>query len=108
MSHITGGGLAANLARVLPASVSVRLDRATWTPAPVFGLVGRLGGVAQSDLDLALNMGVGMVALVAPDSADEAIRLLGEHGVDAWIAGEVADAGVHGEGGTVSLVGEHV
>ncbi|MET0467246.1 MAG: phosphoribosylformylglycinamidine cyclo-ligase [Aeromicrobium sp.] len=104
MSHITGGGLAANLARVVPPTVSVRVDRSTWTPQPVFGLVGRLGDVAQADLDLALNMGVGMVALVAPDAADAALRLLAEHGVDAWIAGDVAAAGTHGEGGTVTLV----
>ena len=107
MSHITGGGLAANLARVLPPTVSVRLDRASWTPPAVFGLVGELGGVAQADLDLALNMGVGMVALVAPDAVDAALRLLAEHGVDAWILGEVADAGVHGEGGAVTLSGVH-
>ncbi len=104
MSHITGGGLAANLARVLPDSVSVRMDRSTWTPQPIFGLVGSVGGVAQEDLDLALNMGVGMVAIVAPDSADAAVRLLAERGVDAWIAGDAAGAGVHGDGGTVNLV----
>ena len=107
MSHITGGGLAANLARVVPETVSVRVDRSTWTPHPVFGLVGSLGGVAQADLDQALNMGVGMVALVAPDAADAAIRLLAERGVDAWIAGDVAAAGVHGDGGTVTLSGSH-
>ena len=43
-SHVTGGGLAANLARVLPADVHVVVDRGTWTPHPVFGLVGDLGG----------------------------------------------------------------
>jgi len=103
MSHVTGGGLAANLERVLPDTVSVRLDRTTWTPAPVFSLVGELGGVAQADLDQALNMGVGMVAIVAPEAADAAVRLLGEHGVDAWIAGEVGAAGAHGPAGSVTL-----
>jgi phosphoribosylformylglycinamidine cyclo-ligase len=107
MSHITGGGLAANLARVVPDTVSVRIDRSTWSPHPVFGLVGSLGSVAQADLDQALNMGVGMVALVAPDAADAAVRLLAERGFDAWIAGEVAAAGVHGDGGTVTLSGSH-
>ena len=107
MSHITGGGLAANLTRVVPPTVSVRIDRSTWAPQPVFGLVGDLGDVAQADLDLALNMGVGMVALVAPDAADAALRLLGDHGVDAWIAGDVQGAGVHGDGGTVTLDGSH-
>ncbi|WP_332644135.1 phosphoribosylformylglycinamidine cyclo-ligase [Aeromicrobium sp.] len=104
MSHITGGGLAANLARVLPDSVSVRFERSSWTPQPIFDLVGSVGGVAQADLDLALNMGVGMVAIVAPDAADAAIRLLAERGIDAWIAGDVSEAGIHGDGGTVTLV----
>ncbi len=104
MSHITGGGLAANLERVLPDSVSVRIDQSTWTPAPVFSLVGELGGVSAEDLGQALNMGVGMVAVVAADAADEAVRVLRELSVDAWIAGEAAAAGVHGAPGSVTLV----
>ena len=103
MSHITGGGLAANLARVVPSTVSVRVDRSTWSPQPVFGLVGELGSVAQADLEQALNMGVGMIALVAPEAADEAVRLLTEKGVPSGIAGDVAEAGIHGAGGTVTL-----
>ncbi len=103
MSHITGGGLAANLERVLPDSVSVRLDGSSWTPAPVFTLVGELGGVSEQDLGQALNMGVGMVALVAADAADEALRVLNEHKIESWIAGEVAEAGIHGSGGSVNL-----
>ncbi|WP_026874428.1 phosphoribosylformylglycinamidine cyclo-ligase [Jiangella gansuensis] len=89
MSHVTGGGLAANLARVLPETVSARLDRATWAPKPVFRMVGELGGVAESELERTLNMGVGMVAVVSADAADAAVRLLTERGVDAWVAGEV-------------------
>lgn len=104
MSHITGGGLAANLARVLPDTVSVRLDRSSWTPPPIFELVGSVGGVSQADLDLALNMGVGMVAIVAPDAVDAGLRLLADRGIDAWIAGDVSEAGIHGDGGAVTLV----
>jgi phosphoribosylformylglycinamidine cyclo-ligase len=107
MSHVTGGGLAANLARVVPDDVSVRVDRSTWTLPPVFSLVADVGDVAQPDLEQALNIGVGMVAVVAPESADDAVHLLGEHGVDTWIAGDVAAAGVHGAGGAVTLTGAH-
>lgn len=103
MSHITGGGLAANLERVVPETVSVRLERDSWTPPPVFTVVGELGDVAQADLDQALNMGVGMVAVVAPDVADAAVELLSRHDVDSWIIGEVGPAGRHGAGGTVTL-----
>ena len=107
MSHITGGGLAANLARVLPGSVSVTVDRSTWTPQPIFGMVAELGGVERPALEQALNMGVGMIALVAADAADAATRLLGEYGVDAWVAGQVAAAGEHGAGGSVTMVNDH-
>lgn len=109
MSHITGGGLAANLERVLPVELAVTIERRTWTPAPVFDLVRRVGGVSQPDLEATLNCGVGMVALTDPADADAAIAVLGEHGVRAWIAGEVtADLGGDtARGGRVELVGQH-
>ncbi|MGZ5366126.1 phosphoribosylformylglycinamidine cyclo-ligase [Aeromicrobium sp.] len=108
MSHITGGGLAANLARVVPDSVSVRVDRSTWVQHAVFKLVAELGGVARADLEQAFNMGVGMIALVAPEDADNAVRLLGDKGVPSWIAGDVAQAGIHGAGGSVTLDNDYV
>ena len=107
MSHVTGGGLAANLERVIPETVSVRIDRTTWTPQPVFGLVQELGSVSQADIEKTLNMGVGMVALVAAADADAAVALLESQGVPSWICGEVGEVGTHGEGGTVTLTGSH-
>ncbi|MEA4945377.1 MAG: phosphoribosylformylglycinamidine cyclo-ligase [Propionicimonas sp.] len=104
MSHITGGGLANNLARVIPAGVEVVLDRASWAPAPIFGLVQRLGGVSQPDLEATLNMGVGMVVLLPEASVEDARRVLASEGVQSWVAGEaVAAAGT----GSVRLVGSH-
>jgi phosphoribosylformylglycinamidine cyclo-ligase len=107
MAHVTGGGLAANLARVLPTGVQVRIDRATWTPQPIFGLVGGLGSVARDDLERTLNMGIGMVALCDPDIADEAVRQLADSGVEAWLCGETVRAGSSDEPGSASLFGEH-
>jgi phosphoribosylformylglycinamidine cyclo-ligase len=105
MSHVTGGGLAANLARVLPVELTATVDRSTWTPAPVFDLVRRVGAVPMPDLEMTLNCGVGMVALVAPDAADRAVEVLAGHDVRAWVAGEVSPA--EGSGGTVQLAGSH-
>jgi len=107
MSHVTGGGLAANLERVVPAEVSVRVDRSTWTRPAIFDLVAEAGGVTQPALEQALNVGVGMIALVPAAEADAAVTALTDSGVDAWIAGEVGAAGAHGAGGTVSLTGRH-
>lgn len=102
MAHVTGGGLAANLARVLPPGLGVKLDRGTWAPAPVFGLVGAVGGVEPAELERTLNMGVGMVALVPPASADAAIESLRAAQVPAWVGGEVSAS----DGG-VTLVGRY-
>ena len=102
MAHITGGGLAANLARVLPATVSAVVDRATWSPAPVFGLVQRVGDVELAELEATLNLGVGMVAVVSRDDTDAALRLLSTAGVEAWACGEVTAE----PGGAVRLEGD--
>ena len=101
-SHVTGGGLAANLARVLPAHLAATLDRSTWQPQPVFGLVQGRGKVEQAEMERTFNMGVGMVALVAPGDVDRALALLTARHVPAWVVGTV---GV-GEG-TVTLQGTH-
>ncbi len=105
MSHITGGGLAANLERVLPVELAATIDRATWTPQPVFDLVRRVGEVPQPDLEMTLNCGVGMVALTHPEDAAAAVAVLAEHGIRAWVAGEVTPAA--DRGGAVELVHQH-
>jgi phosphoribosylformylglycinamidine cyclo-ligase len=90
---------------VLPHEVSVSLDRSTWTPAPVFDVVRRVGRLSQDDLEATLNCGVGMVALVPADDVDRAITTLADHDVTAWVAGEVSlddDAG-----GLVQMTGQH-
>ena len=106
MSHVTGGGLASNLARVIPDSCQVQIDRTTWRPAPIFRFLQQLGDVSQSDLEATFNMGVGMVAVVSPDSVDEAVALLAGRGLHCWICGSVGPARPGG-GGTVSLRGDY-
>ncbi len=105
MSHVTGGGLAANLARVMPEELMATIERGTWTPQPIFDLVRQVGSVPQPDLEATLNCGVGMVALVPPSGMDRAIDLLEQVGIRAWVAGEV---GVDPEqSGRVVLEGQH-
>ncbi len=88
-SHVTGGGLAANLARVLPQGLMATVDRGTWSLPAVFSLVGQLGRVPLEDLERTLNLGVGMVAVVDPAAADEALTRLNARGLTSWVAGTV-------------------
>ncbi|MHB1594706.1 MAG: phosphoribosylformylglycinamidine cyclo-ligase [Streptosporangiaceae bacterium] len=101
-AHITGGGLAANLARVLPAGADAVLDRGTWTPPPVFGLLAGHGRVEAEELERVFNQGVGMAAVVSSDAADAAIALLAGRGLAAWPLGTVIEGS-----GQARLVGRH-
>lgn len=90
-SHVTGGGLAANLARVLPHGLMATVDRSTWSWPAVFSVIAELGGVPQADLERTLNLGAGMVAVVAPEKADEAVAHLNASGQSAWVMGEIRE-----------------
>jgi phosphoribosylformylglycinamidine cyclo-ligase len=112
LAHVTGGGLAANLARVLTADLHADLDRSTWDVPPVFGLVMGLG-VERAEAERTFNMGIGMLAVVPADRADDAQALLTERAVPSWVCGEVrprregefGDAAAKGgSGGSVALV----
>lgn len=123
LSHVTGGGLAANLARVMPRGLAARIDRARWEPGAVFSQVARWGSVPQLDLEGTLNMGIGMVAVVGADQADATLAVLAERGLDARVIGEVVGeetlpepgsplesvvSGAKGVvGGAVMLAGQH-
>ena len=103
LSHVTGGGLANNLERVLPKTVGVEIDRSTWTPQPIFDLVRSTGDVALADLEMTLNCGVGMVALLPAEDVDAAIATLARYDISAWVAGRVTDTA----GGVVNLSGAY-
>lgn len=104
-SHVTGGGLAANLARVIPDGLHATVDRSTWTPDAVFDVVGKAGNVERLELEKTLNMGVGMIAVVPAESADAALTTLSDRGVRAWVAGAITERGDHTTG--AALTGDY-
>jgi phosphoribosylformylglycinamidine cyclo-ligase len=101
-AHITGGGLAGNVARILPDNVDAVLDRATWSPQPIFELVRSLGDVSRAELELTFNLGVGMVAVVPGWRAQDALDVAAARGVPAWQLGEVVAGS-----GRVTLRGDY-
>ncbi|CAB0709728.1 phosphoribosylformylglycinamidine cyclo-ligase [Corynebacterium diphtheriae] len=103
--HVTGGGLAGNLARVIPEGLTAELSRATWTPGQIFRTIETIGQVPQVEMEKTFNMGVGMVAVVAPKDRDRALAILTARHIDAWELGTVR--ATEGEEPSVILTGNH-
>ncbi len=117
LSHVTGGGIAANLARVLPQGSWVELDRSSWSPQPVFRVLAELSEATLESTEGTWNLGIGMIAVVAPDRAEAVAAALSADGIPAWVAGTVSmqqreldgfEQGAKGvDGGAVRLVGQY-
>ena len=101
-AHITGGGLAGNLTRVLPPGADAVLHRGTWQPPTIFGVLARVGAVPPAEMERVFNMGVGMTAVVSRSSTDEALGVLISRGVTAWVLGEIVPGT-----GEAQLTGTH-
>jgi len=117
LTHVTGGGIAANLARVLPTGSWVELDRSTWNPQPVFRVLAGWGGLDLVDTEGTWNLGIGMMAVADAATASTLTHALTAAGLPAWVCGRITvgardlDGFVHGskgvDGGAVRLVGNY-
>ncbi len=92
LSHITGGGLPGNLCRVIPAGLQARVKLATWPILPIFSLIQTLGNLADEEMYRTFNMGLGMVAVVAAEEADQWQAWLEAEGEKVYVVGEVGQA----------------
>ena len=92
IAHITGGGLAENLARIVPPSIQIQIDRGSWEIPAVFSWLQKLGSIEQAEMDRVFNMGVGMVLIVSPHFVDSIMHQLREHGMQSWKIGSATAA----------------
>ena len=90
--HVTGGGLAGNLERVIPAGLTAKLSRATWEPPAVFQFIQKTGEVSRAEMEKTFNMGIGMVAVVSGAERDRALAILAARHIEAWELGTVVDS----------------
>ena len=117
LSHVTGGGIAANLARVLPQGSWVEVERSTWSPPAVFRTLSDFAASTLESSEGTWNLGIGMFAVVAADAAAPAIAQLEAAGIPSWVAGTVSlgprseadwSQGAKGvDGGAVRLTGNY-
>ena len=104
--HVTGGGLAGNLERVIPEGLTAEINRATWTPAEIFRTIASFGKVSLEEMEKTFNMGVGMIAIVSPEDRDRALAMLTARHLDAWELGTVRTKKEEDTAGVI-MHGEH-
>lgn len=90
LAHITGGGLPGNVHRALPVGTCAVVHAGTWHVPSIFRFIAEAGPVDEGEMLRTFNMGLGMVAVVAPAEVPLALETLGEWGVEAMVVGEVA------------------
>ena len=100
LAHITGGGLAENVPRVVRKNCVVCIEKTSWPRPPIFELIQRLGRVDEDEMFRVFNMGIGMVAIVSPYYADSVRRILESRGETVSAIGGV----IEGDGPAVELV----
>jgi phosphoribosylformylglycinamidine cyclo-ligase len=104
-AHITGGGLANNLARVIPDRLTAVLDRRAWNPLPVFGYISSHGRISRDEMEKAFNMGIGMVAVLPAADVDRAMAMLTARHLWSVVLGTVEKSGDRTD--RVILNGDH-
>jgi phosphoribosylformylglycinamidine cyclo-ligase len=97
LAHITGGGIAGNLVRVLPDGCEAVVDPAAWKLPPLFAALQRGGNISTDEMREVFNLGVGMIAVLPGDAVAAAQRAATEAGVATWPMGEIrrGPAAVH-------------
>lgn len=97
LCHVTGGGIPGNLPRVLPDGLGATVDPASWEVPPVFTTLVAMGSLAPVDAFGTFNMGLGFLAVVAPDAVADVVERFADAGHAAAPVGRVQDDvdGVH-------------
>ena len=90
--HITGGGFTENIPRVLPEGLSFEIDHTAYPRLEIFEYLQKTANISEEDMRLTFNLGIGMVAVVAPDDVELALLALKEAGEEAYLIGHVTKA----------------
>ncbi len=78
LAHITGGGLVDNIPRLLPTGTCAQIDKSSWVPHPIFGLIQKLGNIEESEMYHVFNMGIGMAVFCSPEQTEPLLQDLPE------------------------------
>lgn len=87
-AHITGGGFIDNLPRILPPRCNARIQLGSWPVPPLFQFLQQKGRIDPAEMHQVFNMGIGMIAVVHPETAPKALRFLQRHH-PTWVIGDI-------------------
>jgi len=91
-AHITGGGLLENITRIVPQAYKVIIHKNSWPIPPVFTFLKQAGNISDEEMMKTFNNGIGMVAIVSEENAQDVVRQLDEPDERAFIIGEITNA----------------
>jgi phosphoribosylformylglycinamidine cyclo-ligase len=93
IAHITGGGIAGNLSRILPADLDAVIDASALRILPLFRKIQKLGNVPESDMLRTFNCGIGMTIVCAPEGAAAIVKHLVDFKFAAYPIGRITGGG---------------
>lgn len=93
IAHITGGGIAGNLVRILPEGVRAIINKDSWSVPPIFRLMQRVGHISEEGMFEVFNMGIGMILAVPPAQFNIAMYFLKQSGYRAYEIGRIGKGG---------------
>ena len=93
LAHITGGGLIENIPRVLPTGMQCEIDLGAIKPQAVFAWLKKAGNISDEEMLRTFNNGIGMIAVVERNKADELIECLKNNGETATVIGKINEGG---------------
>jgi phosphoribosylformylglycinamidine cyclo-ligase len=89
LAHITGGGIPGNLVRILPPECEAVVEPGSWEVPPLFGMLQQAGAISTEEMRDVFNLGVGLIAVLPPQSVPAAQAAASADGVATWTMGEI-------------------
>lgn len=89
VAHITGGGFYDNIPRILPDGLGAIIRKGTWPVQPIFYFIGDAGEIEEREMFRTFNMGIGLILITSPESADKVLTVLDNMRKKAYIIGNI-------------------
>ncbi len=91
LAHITGGGIIDNILRIIPKSCNIVIKRGSWDVPPVFTFLQQAGKISEQEMLHTFNNGIGMIAVLSEEVAQDVMERLGAMGEKSYLIGEIVE-----------------